>query len=258
MLGTYTQYSVITRDLDQSITQVKATPEVAREVEYYRDNIGNVTSIEDFIGDRRLFDFAMKAFGLGDMAYAKAFMGKVLEGSLDDDNSLVNTLADKRYQEFAKTFNFNAYGSATTAFGRAQQGVVDMYLRQTLEENAGSDNEGVRLALYFERKASNIESAYDILADKALGAVVRTVLGLPDSIAFLDIDRQKEMIESRLDFADFQDPEKVGEFVQRFTTMWDVANTTSVESQGIVALVSGSTVSGISEDLMMAIQKIGR
>ena len=258
MLGTYTQYSVITRDLDQSITQVKATPEVAREVEYYRDNIGNVTSIEDFIGDRRLFDFAMKAFGLGDMAYAKAFMGKVLGGSLDDDNSLVNTLADKRYQEFAKTFNFNAYGSATTAFGRAQQGVVDAYVRQTLEENAGGDNEGVRLALYFERKGAKIESAYDILGDRALGQVVRTVLGLPDSIAFLDIDRQKEMIEQRLDLEDFQDPVKLNEFVQRFTTLWDVANSQTVETQGIVALTSGSEATGISSDLMMAIQKIGR
>ncbi|MCC0030922.1 MAG: DUF1217 domain-containing protein [Brucellaceae bacterium] len=258
MLGTYTQYTIITRDLDRSMTQVKSSPEVAREVEYYRANIGKVTSIDEFVGDRRLFDFAMKAFGLADMSYAKAFMTKVLEGNLDDRDSLVNTLADKRYREFATTFNFNAFGSATTAFGRAQQGVVDAYVRQTLEENAGGDNEGVRLALYFERKGAKIESAYDILGDRALGQVVRTVLGLPDSIAFLDIDRQKEMIEQRLDLEDFQDPVKLNEFVQRFTTLWDVANSQSVETQGIVALTSGSVATGISSDLMMAIQKIGR
>lgn len=258
MLGTYTQYTVITRDLDRSVAQVKDTPQVAREIEYYRDNISNVKSIEDFVGDRRLFDFAMKAFGLSDMAYAKAFMVKVLEGSLDDADSLVNTLADKKYRDFAETFNFNAHGETTTIFTKVQQGVVDMYLRQTLEENAGSDNEGVRLALYFERKAEKIESAYDILGDKALGAVVRTALGLPDSIAFLDIDKQKEMIESRLDLADLKDPEKLGKFLQRFTALWDVNNQQSVQTQGVVALVSGSTASGISEDLMMAIQQIGR
>lgn len=258
MIATYSQYSMITRDLDRSITQVKTSPPISREIAYYRENIGNVKSIDDFVADRRLFDFAMKAFGLGEMSYAKAFMAKVLEGGIDDSESLANTLADKKYRDFAETFNFARHGEITTTFTRAGEGVVDSYLRQTLEENAGDDNEGVRLALYFERKAPKIETAYDILADSALAKVVRTWLGLPDSVAFLDIDKQKEMIESRIDLADFQDPVKLTEFVQRFTAMWDMTNDTTEETSGIVALVSGTATPGITEDLMMAIQKIGR
>lgn len=258
MLGTYTQYSVITRDLDRSMEQVRETPQVAREVEYYRENIGNVKSIEDFVGDRRLFNFAMKAFGLADMSYAKALMAKVLEGGLDDADSLVNTLTDSRYREFAETFNFNAHGETTTIFTRVQQGVVDKYLRQTLEENAGSDNDGVRLALYFERKAPGIGSAYEILGDKALREVVFTALGLPASLAYLDVDKQAEMIEERLDIDELKDPEKLGEFVKRFTALWDVSNAQSVETQGVVALASGSVAQGVSSDLMMAIQNIKR
>ena len=34
-------------------------------------------SIDDFMKDTRLYNYAMKAFGLDDMAYAKAFMRKV-------------------------------------------------------------------------------------------------------------------------------------------------------------------------------------
>ncbi len=258
MIATYSQYSMITRDLDRSITQVRTSPQISREIAYYRENIDNVKSIDDFVSDRRLFDFAMKAFGLGEMSYAKAFMAKVLEGGIDDSDSLANTLADKKYRDFAETFNFNRHGEITTTFTRVREGVVDTYLRQTLEENAGDDNEGVRLALYFERKAPKIETAYDILADSALAKVVRTSLGLPDSIAFLDIEKQKEMIESRIDLADFQDPVKLTEFVQRFTALWDVSNQQQAETSGIVALVSGNATPGITEDLMMAIQKIGR
>jgi hypothetical protein len=77
--------------------------------------------------------------------------------------------------------------------------MVDKYLRQTLEEQAGDDNEGVRLALYFERKAESISNFYEVLADPALAQVVRTSLGLPDSIASADIDKQVEMIADRID-----------------------------------------------------------
>ena len=258
MLSTYVQYNLIAANMDRSVEAINRDPVVSRETEYYLANIGNIDTVDDFMADTRLFNYAMKAHGLSDMSYAKAFMTKVLEEGHDDDEAFVNQLADKRYIEFAKTFDFNRYGATATTFSRATTGVAEKYVRQTLEENAGGDNEGVRLALYFERKGAKIESAYDILGDRALGQVVRTVLGLPDSIAFLDIDRQKEMIEQRLDLEDFQDPVKLNEFVQRFTTLWDVANSQSVETQGIVALTSGSVATGISSDLMMAIQKIGR
>ena len=51
---------------------------MALETAYYLKHIGDVKSIDDFIKDTRLFNYAMKAFGLEDMAYAKAFMRKVL------------------------------------------------------------------------------------------------------------------------------------------------------------------------------------
>ena len=51
-----------------------------------------------------------------------------------------------------------------------------------LEEEAGDDNAGVRLALYFQRKAETITSPYDILADDALFEVFKVIYQLPDEI----------------------------------------------------------------------------
>ncbi len=256
MLNTYTTYRLIAADLPKSIERIRQQPVVERETRYYLENITKVKSIKEFVEDDRLFKYAMKAHGLADMDYAKAFMVKALEGGIDDEQSFANSLADKRYADFVETFNFARYGDATTAFTRTQQGTVDRYLRQTLEEDAGSTNEGVRLALNFVRNAPDIKTAYDILANTAYAKVVRTVLGLPDSIATADIDKQAAMIKDRIDIADFQDPEKLDKFMTRFTSMWEVSNPTSSAASSIAALFSQPVEYGISSDVMMTLQSL--
>ena len=119
-------------------------------------------------------------------------------------------LADRRYRDFAETFNFARYGETATAFTRTQQGTADLYVRQTMEINAGNENEGVRLALYFQRKAPELSSVYSILADRALLEVVQTALSIPPEASFQSIDRQAEEISKRIDLEDFKDPGKTG------------------------------------------------
>lgn len=256
MVSTYTSYQLITRDIDRSIDQIEKQPVTKRETEYYLANITKAKSIEDFLGDDRLFKYAMKAFGLKDMDYAKAFMRKVLKEGVEDSDSFANSLTDKRYLEFAKTFDFEGFGTTATVFSRAQQGTVDKYLRQTLEEDAGKQNEGVRLALYFERKAPSLTSFYQVLADPALAQVVRTALGLPDSFASADVDKQVALFASRIDIADFKDPEKLSKFMQRFTSLWEVSNPTSSAQTSVSVLFGQPAEFGISTDLMMAMQKM--
>lgn len=256
MFTTFVGYNNIASDMTRSLQRISEQPLVQRETEYYLANIGNVDTIDDLISDTRLFDYAMRAHGLGDMSYAKAFMVKVLEEGRDAEDSFANTLSDVRYREFAETFDFNRYGSTATTFSRAQQGVVDKYIRQTLEEDAGATNEGVRLALYFERKAADIESVYSILADRALGTVVRTALNMPETTALLDIDKQAEMISARLDLEDLKDPDKVSELLQRFTNLWELSNPTSSDVQNAGLLFGQPQQFGISPELMLTIQQL--
>ena len=51
----------------------------------------------------------------------------------------------------------------------------------------------------------------------------------------MDIDRQIALIEDRLDIEDFKDSDKLAEFIDRFTNLWDVNNS----SQNAAADVSG-------------------
>jgi len=256
VLTTLANYRLFSSNLDRQLTTTSQKPQVARESEYYLANISKAKSIDDFLADDRLFNYAMKAFGLSDMSYAKAFMRKVLEEGIDSSNTFANKLSDSRYKEFAATFNFARFGTVTTIMTDAQQGTVDRYTRQTMEEDAGSQNEGVRLALYFERKASTITSPYSILADKALLQVVQTSLGLPATMSMLDIDKQADMITKKLDVEDFKDPEKVEKFLMRFTALWDVNNSTVAETSPAALLIGGSSTPGVSGGLLTAIQNL--
>ena len=258
MINTYVGYQQIARDITKAIERVEAQPMVKRETEYYLETISEIKSAKEFVANDRLFRYAMKAHGLEDMAYAKAFMVKALEGGIDDKDSFANKLSDKRYKEFVETFNFERHGETATLFTRAQQGTVDKYLRQTLEQNAGDDNEGVRLALYFERKGSSIETAYDILADTALTKVVFTALGIPSSFSSADIDKQAALLTKRLDFADFKDAELSAKFLERFTSLWELENPTSTATTSIGMLFGQPVEFGISTDILLTIQKMKR
>ena len=256
--STLVSYRLAASDLDTTLQRVSEQSIVSREVEYYLENIGDVKSIDDFLGDSRLFSFAMKAHGLEDMNYAKAFMRKVLEEGIDSDDSFANSLTDNRYADFAKTFDFKSFDAATTSFTKTQQGTVDKYVRQTLEEQAGADNEGVRLALYFERKAEGIDTFYEILADPALAQVVRTTLGLPDAVATIDIDKQVEMISDRLDLETFRDPDALSELLDRFAALWDVNRGLDQASNSLIGLFGGTGQVGISQDLLLQISQLRR
>ncbi|MGE5510090.1 MAG: DUF1217 domain-containing protein [Bacteroidota bacterium] len=257
MLSTAVAYKLIAGNLDRSLSTTAKKPQVARETEYYLAHIGDVKSIDDFLADSRLYNYAMKAYGLGDMAYAKAFIKKVLTEGIDSKDAFANKLTDMRYREFAKAFNFARDGAAATSTTQARQGTVDMYVRQTLEEDAGQQNEGARLALYFDRKASSITSAYSILGDAALLKVVQTVFNLPVQMSLADIDKQAKMITDRLNIQDLKDPEKLKSFLNRFAALYDMQNPSSSSTQSpAVMLIGGSMPVGIGSNILAALQNL--
>lgn len=256
MINTLTQVQLVRSNMERSLKSVEADPTVERQTEYYRENIRNIKSIDDFLADDRIYNYAMKAMGLEDMTYAKAFMRKVLEEGVSDTASFANKLVDTRYKEFAETFNFERYGSTTTSFSRTQDGIVDKYYRQTLEVREGEQNQGVRLALYFERKAPDISNAYDVLADPALAETVYTALGLPQAFAMGDIDKQAAYLEERLEFDQFSDPAYLSDFLTRFSALYDLSNGTQTSQSAALTVMGNSNgIVQMGESLLASIQK---
>lgn len=251
---TYTSYRLISQDIGKSLDRISKQPDIARETEYYLSKIGSIKSIDAFMDDTRLYNYALKAHGLEDMAFAKAFIRKVLTEGVSSDDAFANKLSDTRYKDFATSLNFAAFGEAATSFDRAQKDIVAQYNRQTLEQEAGTDNTGVRLALYFERMAPSITSGMGIIADEALSQVFRTTFQLPAEFAGTDIDKQAALVEKAIKMEDLQDPVKVGKLLERFTIMWEMENPSQVNTSPTI--LGSSAGFGISSDLLLSINTL--
>lgn len=210
---------------------------------YYHNAIAAVRSLDDLLSDKRVVAYITKAFAL-DAKTSKDTLRKILTSDPMDKSSFAGRKGQPAgYREMAAAFNFASDGKLKRVPAQPAQSrtgglqVADGFVRQILESDAGADNEGVRLALYFQRKAPSITSPFGILADKALLKVVRTTLGLPESMSQADLDLQAKMITKRLDVADFQDPKKVDKFLARFAAMYDVANAATPGSSPALTLL---------------------
>jgi hypothetical protein len=230
------------------------------ESQYYAQTIATVSSVDQLLKDQRLKAYIVRAYGLEDAS--DDTLRNILTSDPFDPRSFANKSNNGAYKAVAADFNFDSDGAAARlplSVAQDKSEIAEtqsLYYRQTVEEDAGSQNEGVRLALYFERKASSITSAYSILADKALLEVVQTALGLPQTMSLLDIDKQADMISKRLDIDDLQDPEKVRKFVTSFTAMWDINNSTAEQTSPAVTLITGTTTPGVNSSLLAAIQNL--
>jgi hypothetical protein len=254
MVSLIATYNRLASNLTTTMKRVSEQPVIKREAEYYKLTIGNIKSVDEFMGNTRVYNFALKAFGLEDMQYAKAFIRKVLNEGVDDSEAFSLQLSDQRFREFATAFNFKRYGSATTAFDRVQSGAVDMYLRNSLEAQSGEESEALRLALYFERKANTVTGAFGILADKAIYQVVRTALGLPDALSSADIDRQASILSEKIDVAKLQEPAYVKKLITRFLGRYEAENSFA-QSTPATAILAGSN-SGIDMRMILSLQTL--
>ena len=254
MLSTTAAYLSVSNNLAKQQAATASNPQVKNDTAYYLANIGKVTSVAAFVGNYRLFSYAMKAYGLEDMNYAKGLMTKVLNGGTTSSTALANTLTDKRYLAFAKAFDFAGQGTAATQATSATTGTTAKYVEQSLEDSQGKQNEGVQLALYFTRNAASITNVYGLLADKNMLKVVQTAFGLPAS-ATADIDAQASTLSKLVKVSDLQDPAKVQKIAERFTAMWDLGgNNTSSGAADVTQIFAASSSSGFSSDLLLSLQ----
>ncbi len=155
------------------------------EATYYSSKIAGVEKLDDFLKDRRLVDFVLTAYDMDPKKVTTADLKKLFQSDPNNPKSAINTTANRDFKVLVSSFNFGTDGKITRRPEgqiQTQRGVTEtqeFYLQQTLEQDAGADNEGVRLALYFERKAHSISSAYDLLADPALLSFVQTTFQIP-------------------------------------------------------------------------------
>ncbi len=176
--STYLGYRLYAADFAKSLARTAAEPLVARDTAYYEANVGKVKSADAFVNDYRLFSYAMKAYGLDDMTYAKAFMKKVLQSDLSDPRSFVNKLMDTRYRAFAQAFSFTPKGPAqdTTAVQSSDQGndTAGLYSANAAIAPAAAAAE----LKYYTANIGSVKTVDDLTGNARLYNVVLAAYGI--------------------------------------------------------------------------------
>ena len=249
-----------TSERQQAAFEKSAT--VKREIAYFEEKIGSVTSAADLLGDRRLLKVALTAFGLEDKIDQKAFIRKVLEEGTTDTDALAVRLSDPAWKSLSAAFGFGDAGGGKTGNAGFAATIVSAYKTRAFESAVGEADETLRLAMNFRREIATLAaegekgaSWYKILGSKPLREVFETAYGLPSSFVNVDIDRQRDILAAKTDAAfgsdtlkAFSDPAVVEKMITRFLARSQMAAgaSTASASSAALALLQGTASSGSS------------
>lgn len=240
-------WAFLNRTLDTQQTAFRKSPEIARDVDYFRQNINSITSAEALVADRRLLRVALGAFGLDSDLDNRFFIRKVLEDGTLDPKALANKLADKRYLEFSKAFGFGDFAIPVSQNSNFAEKTVRAFESRQFEIAVGDSDQNLRLALGLSRDLGAIAARpstdttlwLTILGSPPLRQVFETAFGLPAGFGAIDIDQQVTVLRDRAEqafgddaVAQFADPGKIAALTRRFLIRADLAVGSGITTTG--------------------------
>lgn len=245
-------YRLLTNTEEAQREVFNKQPAIERDVAYFTENIGKITSAEELVADRRLLRVALGAYGLDDKVDQRAYFRKVLEEGTELDEAFANRLVDPRYAEMTKAFGFgNSGGPQVAAPGFAKK-ITDAYRDRQFEVAVGDQDSDMRLALNFRREitkyanSENAESAawFSVMGDNQLRKVFEGAFGLSSStFGQLDVDRQRDDLKDlnnryfgSKSLEVFRDSEKVDDLIKQFLIRRSIENGPSATTPGMSAL----------------------
>ncbi|MEY4984797.1 MAG: hypothetical protein RIR62_3063 [Pseudomonadota bacterium] len=198
-------WAALKRSAPAQQARLEASPEMARDAAYFRERIGSIATADQLVADRRLLRISLEAFGLEGDLNARALIRKVLEEGTLRPDSFANRLADKRYARLSAAFGFGDFSTPRTRLSTFADEILKQRGVQRFEAAVGTRDTNLRLALDAERglaelargRGSETTKWFNLMGSPPLRRVVETALGLPSSVATLDLDRQLSIFRDR-------------------------------------------------------------
>lgn len=180
----------------------------------FREAASRIGSIQELLRDRRTLTFVLEAFQLEGEVSKTAVVRRLLTEDPASERSFANRMVDPRYREISRAFGGRE--GPPLADPALVERIISGAMTNRFEKAAGAGNGGLREALYFQRKAASVSNVNELMSDRAMTAVVRGALGLPEKFGLLGFEQQRRILSDRVDFAQLQDPAAVKRLVQRY------------------------------------------
>lgn len=243
----YSGWVFLQRTADtQRETHSQSAP-IERATQNFRERIGTIKTAEELVSDRELLSVALGAFGLDEDIGNKFFIQKVLEEGTSDQASLANQLADPRYADLSRAFAFGT-GLTVTGFAFFAEDIISRFEAKQFERAIGEQNNTLRLALnvapavddVVTNNQTDLGQWFAMMGNAPLREVFQTALGFPSSFATLDLDKQLEQFQDRVDatfgtrnFADLNTAEIQETLIRLFLLRSDLSSSQSTSTASI-------------------------
>lgn len=203
-LDAATAWRTLSKDPGKYLDRFANDKRVKAEIDYFNKKAPTLKSVDDLFKDRRLLQFVLDSYGLGEEINNVGRIKKVLTENPTADNALSRRLADPRFGAMARDLRLDLnLNSFTLSIRRETR--VENYIRNEFEVNLGEQNAALRQAAYFARSASGIADVYSILGDRILRDVVTTTFSIPPQLAVQPVESQAAAISRRIDVSKFKE-----------------------------------------------------
>lgn len=231
---------------DRQLEMIRNSAQDQRAIAAFQERIGDIETVDQLMEDRELYVFVMKAFDLEDQIFGKAMIKKVLESDPDVSSSLVNRLTDPRFREMHTKLGFKEGGTRNSLTDSRfwQKSIVNRYVEQRFENTQAEQNEKIGTVLEFRRKAGDIKNWFDVLKDADLSEFMRTALGMPASVAGLDIDKQVELFAQKFDLDKLKDPAELEKLERKYVAITDAMAGVNSSTNAALALMNAAVSAG--------------
>lgn len=206
----------------EEFERFKTRTDIQSEVEYYRENIGTVESVDDLFANQRLLNFILKAYDMESEAQYPGKIRKILESDLTDSDSLANRFQDPRYQEMTEDFSFYIFGTTQLTSSPTVDDVVERFQQTEYEKYLDEQAPGVRVAIEFKRRLEDVSTTVQLLGDSVLREVITVANYIPAEMAYQETEAQIATVEKKVDIDELKnDPDMVEKMVQRYLSIKD-------------------------------------
>lgn len=230
-LSGYTGWRFLQRTMDAQRSAFTESRPITSATDYFKENIGKVSSAEDLVADRKLLRVALGAFGLDADIGNKFFVQTILEQGSVDRDALANRLSDTRYAQFSRAFGFGDTLGALNGFDSLMSDIVRRFENRQFEVAVGEQDNDMRLALSISDSLAEVLKSnksknaqwFAMMGNPPMRRVFETALGLPASLAKIDIDQQLQTFKDRAEsqfgtsrLSDFTEPDQQDALIRMF------------------------------------------
>ena len=257
-LSGFAGWNFLQETYDKQLETYSASPQIQRDIDYFKEKVAQPISVEDFVSDPRLRRISLTAFGLSGEEWKTGYIRNILEQVQDPDSTFLQRLNNPQYTSYAEAFE-PANGQINLISSEIDT-IAARFAAESFELAVGQQDDTMRLSLNFQdgigelvTEGSTDEAVlFKLLGSTPIRTVLETALGIPANLSQLDVDRQAEFLDDRLksqfgisSVQELKDPDVIDKVLQRYQILAGINQNLSTTSSASTALVLlGNAASG--------------